>query len=80
MVFWHGGGFTLANAGQFYYQTQYFSQRGAVWLRPEYRIRDLGHTIPTAVVGTVDPDKFLKLDIFVSNFAGLAENANSSDW
>ena len=50
MVFWHGGGFTQGNAGQFYYQANYFTQRGAVCFRPEYRIRDLDQTIPVAAV------------------------------
>jgi acetyl esterase/lipase len=50
LIFWHGGGFTQGNAGQFYYQANYFTQRGAVCFRPEYRIRDLDQSIPTAAV------------------------------
>ncbi len=46
IIFWHGGGFTQGNAGQFYYQANYFTQRGAVCFRPEYRIRDIDHTLP----------------------------------
>ncbi|MDA0347520.1 MAG: alpha/beta hydrolase fold domain-containing protein [Verrucomicrobia bacterium] len=50
LVFWHGGGFTQGNAGQFYHQANYFTQRGAVCFRPEYRIRDLDQTIPVSAV------------------------------
>jgi acetyl esterase len=50
LIFWHGGGFTQGNAGQFYYQANYFTKRGAVCFRPEYRIRDLDNTIPVAAV------------------------------
>ena len=46
IVFWHGGGFTQGNAGQFFHQAQYFSNRGMVVARPEYRIRDLDGSLP----------------------------------
>ena len=50
LVFWHGGGFTQGNAGQFYYQADYFAKRGAVCFRPEYRIRDVDNTLPIYAV------------------------------
>jgi len=50
VVFWHGGGFTQGNAGQFYYQANYFTQRGAVCFRPEYRVRDTDNTLPVSSV------------------------------
>lgn len=50
MVFWHGGGFTQGNAGQFYFQANYFTQRGAVCFRPEYRLRDTDGTLPVYAV------------------------------
>jgi len=50
LVFWHGGGFTQGNAGHFYFQANYFSQRGAVCFRPEYRIRDVDNTLPIYAV------------------------------
>jgi len=46
IVFWHGGGFTQGNAGQFFPQAQYFTKRGMVVARPEYRIRDLDGSLP----------------------------------
>lgn len=46
IVFWHGGGFTQGNAGQFFLQAQYFAKRGMVVARPEYRIRDLDGSLP----------------------------------
>jgi len=46
IVFWHGGGFTQGNAGQFFLQAQYFTKRGMVVARPEYRIRDLDGSLP----------------------------------
>jgi len=46
IVFWHGGGFTQGNAGQFFHQAQYFTKRGLVVARPEYRIRDLDGSLP----------------------------------
>jgi len=46
IVFWHGGGFTQGNAGQFFLQAQYFTKRGIVVTRPEYRIRDLDGSLP----------------------------------
>ncbi len=46
LVFWYGGGFTQGNAGQFYYQAKYFTERGAVCFRPEYRVRDTDNTLP----------------------------------
>jgi len=46
IVFWHGGGFTQGNAGQFFHQAQYFNKRGMVVARPEYRIRDLDGSLP----------------------------------
>ncbi len=46
IVFWHGGGFTQGNAGQFYHQAKYFNKRGLVVARPEYRIRDLDGSMP----------------------------------
>lgn len=45
-MFWHGGGFTQGNAGQFFHQAQYFTKRGMVVARPEYRIRDLDGSLP----------------------------------
>ena len=50
MIFWHGGGFTQGNAGQFYCQANYFTQRGAVCFRPEYRIRDVDNTLPVYAI------------------------------
>ena len=50
IILWHGGGFTQGNAGQFYYQANYFTQRGAVCFRPEYRIRDIDNTLPVYAV------------------------------
>jgi len=50
IVFWHGGGFTQGNAGQFFAQANYFAARGAVCFRPEYRIRDLDGTMPHAAI------------------------------
>lgn len=50
IIFWHGGGFTQGNAGQFYHQANYFTQRGAVCFRPEYRIRDIDFTLPVYAV------------------------------
>ena len=50
IVFWHGGGFTQGNAGQFYYQANYFAERGAVCFRPEYRVRDTDDTLPVSSV------------------------------
>ena len=50
IIFWHGGGFTQGNAGQFYYQADYFTKRGAVCFRPEYRIRDVDNTLPVYAV------------------------------
>ena len=50
IIFWHGGGFTQGNAGQFYYQANYFAQRGAVCFRPEYRLRDTDDTLPVSSV------------------------------
>jgi acetyl esterase len=50
IVFWHGGGFTQGNAGQFYYQANYFAERGAVCFRPEYRLRDTDNTLPVHAV------------------------------
>jgi acetyl esterase len=50
IVFWHGGGFTQGNAGQFYYQANYFAERGAVCFRPEYRVRDTDNTLPVTAV------------------------------
>lgn len=46
MVLWHGGGFTQGGASQFYSQAKYFTARGMVVARPEYRIRDLDNTMP----------------------------------
>ena len=50
IIFWHGGGFTQGNAGQFYYQANYFAGRGAVCFRPEYRVRDTDDTLPVSSV------------------------------
>lgn len=50
IIFWHGGGFTQGNAGQFYHQANYFTKRGAVCFRPEYRIRDIDQTLPVSAV------------------------------
>ncbi len=50
IIFWHGGGFTQGNAGQFFHQANYFTQRGAVCFRPEYRIRDTDSTLPVSSV------------------------------
>ena len=50
IILWHGGGFTQGDAGQFYHQANYFTQRGAVCFRPEYRIRDVDHTLPVFAV------------------------------
>ena len=50
IVFWHGGGFTQGNAGQFFEQADYFAARGAVCLRPEYRLRDTDNTLPVSAV------------------------------
>jgi acetyl esterase/lipase len=46
IVLWHGGGFTQGSAGQFFHQAQYFTKRGMVVARPEYRIRDLDGSLP----------------------------------
>lgn len=50
IILWHGGGFTQGNAGQFYHQANYFTQRGPVCFRPEYRIRDTDNTLPVSSV------------------------------
>jgi acetyl esterase len=50
IILWHGGGFTQGNAGQFYFQANYFADRGAVCFRPEYRIRDVDGTLPIYAV------------------------------
>ena len=50
IIFWHGGGFTQGNAGQFYHQANYFTKRGVVCFRPEYRIRDIDQTLPVSAV------------------------------
>jgi|GEM_PF-1095512 len=50
IVLWHGGGFTQGNAGQFFLQADYFTERGAVCFRPEYRIRDVDGTLPVYAV------------------------------
>ena len=50
IILWHGGGFTQGNAGQFYFQANYFAERGAVCFRPEYRIRDVDGTLPVYAI------------------------------
>ena len=50
IIFWHGGGFTQGNAGQFFYQANYFTKRGVVCFRPEYRLRDTDNTLPVSAV------------------------------
>ncbi|MCP5118021.1 MAG: alpha/beta hydrolase [bacterium] len=46
IVFWHGGGFTQGSADQFLNQCQYFTKRGMVCARPEYRIADVDDVLP----------------------------------
>lgn len=50
IILWYGGGFTQGDAGAFYYQANYFTKRGAVCFRPEYRIRDVDNTLPVFAV------------------------------
>jgi len=50
IVLWHGGGFTQGDAGQFFLQANFFTERGAVCFRPEYRIRDVDGTLPVYAV------------------------------
>lgn len=50
LVLWHGGGFTQGGANQFLLQCDYFTKRGMVCARPEYRIADLDETLPHAAI------------------------------
>ena len=46
LVLWHGGGFTQGGASQFLRQCEYFTKRGMVCARPEYRVADLDDALP----------------------------------
>lgn len=61
LVLWHGGGFTQGSASQFLRQCDYFTKRGMVCARPEYRVSDLDDALPhVAIEDGVSAMRWLK--------------------
>ena len=61
LVLWHGGGFTQGSASQFLRQCDYFTKRGMVCARPEYRVSDLDDALPhIAIEDGVSAMRWLK--------------------